>query len=55
MIIPVTTTYNKTSTAQELTKVSHDMSLTSTKLIGGSANPYEPIKISVVYAKFKEK
>lgn len=55
VIIPVTTTYNKTSTAQELTKVSHDMSLTSTKLIGGSANPYEPIKISVVYAKFKEK
>ena len=55
VIIPVTTTYNKTSTAQELTKVSHDMSLTSTKLIGGSANPYEPIKMSVVYAKFKEK
>ena len=53
VIIPVTTTYNTTSTTQELTSVAHDMSLTSTKLVGGSENPYAPIKMSVVYAKFR--
>lgn len=52
VVIPVTTTYNTTSTVQELTTVHHDMSLTSTKLVGGSANANGPIKLSVVYAKF---
>lgn len=33
----------------------HDMSLTSTRLVGGPDNPNDPIKINVVYAKFKEK
>jgi hypothetical protein len=49
-IIPVTATYNTSST---LTKIVHDMSLTSTRLVGGNANKYEPIKISVIYSKFK--
>lgn len=52
VIIPVTTTYNTSSSVQELTTVNHDMSLTSTRLVGGSANPNGPIKLSVVYAKF---
>ena len=34
-------------------KISHNMSLTSTKLVGGSANPYDPIRVSVIYSKFK--
>ena len=52
VIIPVTTTYNTSSSVQELTTVNHDMSLTSTRLVGGSANSNGPIKLSVVYAKF---
>jgi hypothetical protein len=52
VIIPVTTTYNSSS---ELTKVVHDMSLTSTKLVGGSENSRDPIKISVIYSKFNLK
>ena len=34
-------------------RVEHDMSLTSTRLVGGKDNPYDPVNISVVYAKFK--
>jgi hypothetical protein len=34
--------------------VEHDMSLTSTRLVGGPDNTGDPVKISVVYAKFKE-
>ena len=52
VVVPVTATYNTTSTATELVKVSHDMSLTNARLVGGSQNPYEPIKISVIYTKF---
>lgn len=35
--------------------IEHDMSLTSTRLVGGRDNPNDPVKISVVYAKFTEK
>ncbi len=51
VIVPVTVTVN--STTGELTKVAHDMSMTSTRLVGGSQNPYSPLKISVIYSKFK--
>lgn len=49
VIVPVTTTYNSSS---ELTKVVHNMALTSTKLVGGTKNSGDPIKISVIYSKF---
>ena len=35
--------------------IEHDMSLTSTRLVGGRDNPNDPVQISVVYAKFTEK
>lgn len=35
--------------------IEHDMSLSSTRLVGGKNNPYDPVTISVVYAKFTEK
>ncbi len=55
VLIPVTTTYNTTSDGQTqvLTKVVHDMSMTSTRLVGGNAPPNNKIKISVIYSKFK--
>lgn len=49
VIIPVSVTTNSSS---QIVKIVHDMSLTSTKLVGGSENPYEPIKINVIYSKF---
>ena len=39
------------STTSETTKVSSLMSLTSTRLFGGSANTHQPITISVIYNK----
>lgn len=51
VIIPVTVSYNASTGA--LTKVTHDMSMTSTRLVGGSENKYADIKISVIYSKFK--
>lgn len=60
VIIPVTATYTTSSSSsyygtssKVLTKVVHDMSLTSTKLVGGSGNPNDPIQISVIYSKYK--
>lgn len=34
--------------------IEHDMSLSSTRLVGGKDNPNDPVTISVVYAKFTE-
>lgn len=50
VIIPVVSTVNSSS---EISKVTHNMALTSTRLIGGPDNPYGDIKISVIYSKFK--
>ena len=53
VIIPVTTTYNTIGQTKELISVAHDMSLTSTRLVGGPESKYGDIKISVIYSKFK--
>lgn len=55
-VIPVSTTYNTVSNQNVLVKVTHDMSLTSAKLVGGENNAYaedKPLKISIIYSKFK--
>lgn len=51
-VIPVNTAYTASSNAQVLSKVTNDMSLSSTRLEGGKNNP-EAIKINVIYSKFK--
>jgi len=53
VIIPVTASYTTVNSSSILTNVVHDMSLTSTKLVGGLNNPNGKIKISVIYSKFK--
>lgn len=50
VIIPVTTT---TNTSKEIIKIVHNMSLSSTRLVGGAKNPNSPIKINVIYSKYK--
>ncbi len=54
VIIPVNAEYVTVGQSQVLAKISHDMSLTSTRLVGGSANPHQTIKISVIYSKFSD-
>ena len=52
VLVPVSTEYVTVGQNQVLAKVSHDMSMTSTRLVGGSANPNQPIRISVIYSKY---
>ena len=51
VLIPVTLTINNLSA---IVRVSHDMSMTSTRLVGGNQNPNDPIRISVIYSKFSD-
>lgn len=51
-LIPVNTSYANISSSQVLSRVTNDMSLSCTRLIGGKANP-DAIKIDVIYSKFK--
>jgi len=55
VLVPVTVTATAASSysASVITGVSHSMNISSTKLVGGSQNPYDPIQLNVVYAKFK--
>ena len=42
------------SSSSTVTGVSNDMSITSIRLVGGSANKHEPVSISVIYNKQKK-
>jgi hypothetical protein len=49
VLVPV----DVTTSSSIVVKISHSMELSSTRLVGGSENPYKPIQISVLYGKFK--
>ena len=49
MLIPVKAQYMTYNNSSVLTSLSNDMSLTSTRLQGGTT----PITINVIYSKFK--
>ncbi len=50
VLIPVTTSYNALG---YLSSVVHDMSLASTRIVGGSENPYGDITINVIYSRYE--
>lgn len=51
VIVPVKMTTNSSGS---IVKIVNDMSMTSTKLVGGSANRYDDIEITVIYSKFSD-
>ena len=56
VVIPVTTTYATVNNQTVLVKVVHDMSMTSTRLVGGPQSEFatkKPLQISIIYSKFK--
>ena len=53
IIIPVEINYTTVSGQSVLTRVTHDMSLTSTRLVSGSTKDSN-IKMSVIYSTFKK-
>lgn len=56
VLVPVTiaTSTSSSSSSSTVIGVSNNMSLTSTRLVGGSENQHSPITISVIYNKFKK-
>lgn len=52
VLVPVTYT-TTSSSSTTIASIHHDMSLTSTRLVGGATNGHDPLTISIVYAKFK--
>jgi len=54
VVMPVSVTKTTTSTSTTITKVEHNMSLTSTRLVGGTDNSRDPVKISIIYQKFND-
>lgn len=52
VLVPVEVTKSSINNVATVVKVNHDMSVTSTRLVGGSENPYDDIKISIIYSKF---
>lgn len=55
VIVPVAISYNQSSSSASITNVSNEMSLKSVKLVGGTNNRHDPIKISVIYNTFQKK
>lgn len=54
VLVPVAVTYNSSSMSSTITKVSNEMSIRSTKLVGGPESTHKPITISVVYNRFNK-
>ena len=52
LLVPVSVIYNSSGV---VTKISHDMSMTSTRLVGGKQNSHQPIRLKVIYSKFNSK
>lgn len=52
VLVPVNTSVSSSSSGTAtVTAVNNEMSITSTRLVGGSNNQHEPIRISVIYNK----
>ena len=52
VLVPVSITTSKLSSTETITRVTHEMTMTSTKLVGGEDNVNDPITISIIYGKF---
>lgn len=53
VLVPVSPFYMTYQQTQVLTRLSNDMSFTSTRLVGGAKNPHAPITVNVIYSKYK--
>lgn len=52
IVVPVSTTTTTVNSTSYISSVVHDMSLTSTRLVGGSETT-RPVRLTVIYSKFK--
>ena len=54
LLIPVKADYTSLQSSTVLSSVSHDMSLTSVRLVGGSESRNGNVTVSVIYSKFNK-
>lgn len=54
VLVPVSVTTHSTSSSTTITKVAHNMGMSSARLLGGENNP-QALQMSVIYSKFPEK
>lgn len=52
VLVPVSISYNTSSTTSTVTSVMNEMQLKSTRLVGGYQNERTPVTISVIYNRF---
>lgn len=55
VLVPVTLTTSTLNNSTVITKINHDMALTSTRLVKGTGEANSPVQIKVIYSKFKDK
>jgi hypothetical protein len=51
--VTTSTSTSSSTTSTTVTNVTNDLSLSNTRLIGGEENSRDPLKISIIYSKFK--
>lgn len=54
LLVPVQAITTTVSGSTSVSGYEHCVGIASTKLVGGSQNPYEPVKIDIVYSKFNQ-
>lgn len=54
LLIPVSTSYTTYNNTNIVSKISHDMSPSSIRLVGGPESVYGDITLSVIYSRFKK-
>lgn len=52
--VSITTASSSSTSSATITNISNEMSLKSARLVGGSANPHAPIKISIIYNRLTD-
>lgn len=54
LLVPIQLKTQGSSTATTVSGMEHSVGIASTKLVGGSDNPYAPINVEIVYGKFNQ-
>ena len=54
LLVPIQLKTQNSSSTTVVSGMEHSVSVTSTRLVGGSENPYAPISVEIVYGKFNQ-
>lgn len=54
LLVPIHLKTQTSSSTTTISGIEHNIGIASTKLVGGSDNPYAPINVEIVYGKFNQ-